>query len=113
MSFLKHMGLLTKFLCRLRLRSAQTVATIMNPQSPHAAIKMAAIHAHQLGRAGDVSFCLFQFSLDELAMVSVCRLLERRKPERCDRGLLFSSRGQIAGINLNTRMHDHHALNSI
>jgi predicted small integral membrane protein len=57
-----------------QLLRADAFAT--NPKSTHAAIEVTAIHAHQLRRTRYISLRLLELSLNELAVIGVCRLLE-------------------------------------
>jgi hypothetical protein len=46
----------------------------LDAERAHAAVKMTAIDAHQLGRARDVSVCFLEFSLNKLAMIGLGRV---------------------------------------
>src|SRR6266700_2555660 len=106
-------GLSVFALLRPALRSGRSFAAILNSQRAHAAIEMAAVHSHQLGRARNVAFGLGQLFLNELAMVRVSRFLERGESEGSRGRLFLAMWRQVARAYFHAWMHDHNSLDSV
>src|SRR5882762_4597633 len=89
------------------------ISHIVNPQGAHAAIQMAAIDAHQFGRARNVAAGFLDFPLDELAMIGVAGFLEGWKTIRgCGRLGVAESR-QIFDVDSIVLVHDYDALDGV
>src|SRR5437870_3965169 len=74
---------------------------------------MAAIHAHQLGRARNVTIGFGELPLNEFPMICVSGIFERWETIRGSRRRFFAKGRQVGGLYLRMRVHDHDALDRV
>ena len=69
--------------------------SVLDAEGAHAAIEVAAVHAHQFRGARDVAVGFFELSLNELAMVGLGGFFKGRKAERRRGWFFLALRRQI------------------
>ena len=73
--------------------------SVLDAEGAHAAVEVAAVHAHQFSGARDVAVGFFELSLNKFAMIGLGGFFKGREPERRRRRFFFALRRQIVRRN--------------
>src|SRR5918911_2485075 len=93
-----------------RLARAGALLADVDPEGSHAAVEVAAIHAHQLGGARDVALGLGEARAGEVALVRLAGVAEGGEARGGGRRLLAPERREVCGRDALGRVHDDDAL---